>query len=128
MTSERREIFACGGEREQEDRADRGPQKDKARRAELADSDLDEEVGDAPDETHGREEDPASPCHPITLAGDAPAVYRRRYIQARATASGARASGSRGRPSAGAAPASPEYASASRRRGGSHVRSSRAPD
>src|SRR5207245_10217578 len=37
----------------------------------------DEEIGDAPDEGHRREEDPASPCHRITLAGDAPALLSR---------------------------------------------------
>src|SRR5439155_4988 len=61
-------------------------------------------------------------------ACDAPAVYRRRYIQARATASGARGSGSRGRPSAGAAPPSKGKATALRHRGGSPVRSWKAPD
>src|SRR5207247_8461094 len=58
-----------------------GPEEHEARRAELCDGDLDEEVGDPPDEGHRDEENPAASCHRSTLPGRGALGYCALYIR-----------------------------------------------
>ena len=63
---QRAESAAADRDRQQQERADEHPREDQDGHADAAVGDLDQQVGDAPDDAQGHEQGPAAAAHEIT--------------------------------------------------------------
>ena len=69
---DRSQLAAGGGDREQDCGPYPGSAEDQDGRAEVADRDLDEQIGNAPDHAHGGEQEQAATGHDWAILGNGP--------------------------------------------------------